>query len=55
MGAREHVMEEEGEGWRKGEIRNVEQMSVAGKTKHGRLCTAFCFAESAAEHGKRRG
>lgn len=36
-------------------IRNVERMSVAGKTKEGRLCTVFCFAESAAEHGERRG
>lgn len=47
-------------GWRgrveKGEwIRNVERMSVAGETKGARMCTVFCFAESAAEHRERRG
>ena len=60
---RERAREGASERWRqKGKggaeerrIRNVERMSVAGETKDGRLCTAFCFAESAAEHGERRG
>lgn len=58
---REGGSERPSDGGRKGKggeeerIRNVERMSVAGKTKEGRLCTVFCFAESAAEHGERRG
>lgn len=39
-----------GEGGEEERIRNVERMSVAGKTKDWRLCTVFCFAESTAEH-----
>lgn len=46
---------EQGKGGEEERIRNVERLSVAGKTKDGRLFTAFCFAESAAEHGGRRG
>lgn len=36
-------------------IRDVERMSVPGKTKEARLCRVFCFAESAAEEHREAG
>lgn len=44
-----------GKGGEEKRIRSVERMSVAGKTKEGRLRTVFCCAESTAEHRERRG